>query len=70
MTSTRTRNGSLDLADTFDTDKRLIVTGNTATISLQAVDRETHQHVNIALGTVELDYLAAEILRIRDNLGI
>lgn len=70
MTSTRTHTGNLDIADIFNDDKRLIIIAGAGTVHLLAVDRDADQRINIVFDTTELDELAAEILRLRDELDI
>lgn len=68
--STRTRSGSLTLADYTGEDHHLTLIPGAASIVFLAVDRATDQRVEICLGAAELDQLAAEILRLRDERGI
>lgn len=70
MTSTRTRNGSLVLSDYTGEDHQLTLIPGAASVVFLATDRATDQRVEICLGTDELNELAAEILRIRDDLDI
>lgn len=70
MQTTRTPGGSLEISDTFDSGRRLYITPNQVTIALLAVDRDTDQRVTVIFGAAELDALAAEILRIREERSI
>lgn len=69
--STRTRRGSLELIDTFDQDRSMIIDGsmNTA-IGFLTVDRDSDQRAIIYLSGSDLDELAAEIARIRAERDI
>lgn len=64
---TRTRNGSLEITSTTDVDSRLIVKDLQFAVQFLAVDRATDQRVRITLEGEQLDKLAAEILRIRED---
>lgn len=68
--STRARQGHLEIPDTFDRDRSLTIEQGAGTITLLAVDWDMNQCVRVTLGTAELDELAAEILRLRDQLDI
>lgn len=70
MTSTRNPKGTLTLSDYTGEDHHLILIPGAASVVFLATDRATDQRVEICLGTEELNELAAEILRIRDELDI
>jgi len=70
MTSTRTSGGALALDDYTMEDRHLILIPGAAGIVFLAVNRSADQRVEIILGAKELDELAAEILRLRDELDI
>lgn len=68
--STRTRKNNLRITDTFTTDRTLTITPGAVTITLLTTDRHTDQHAEVVLSATELDELAAEIQRIREERGI
>ncbi len=71
MTGRRTRSGGLEIADWLDRDVALTILpalqSGAPCIRLLAVDRDTDQRVEIHLSTDELDALAAEVLRLREE---
>lgn len=67
---TRTKNGSLELTSTTHPDHKLIVRDNLYAIELLAVDRAADQRVRLTFEGKQLDALAVEILRIREERNI
>lgn len=67
---TRTNSGNLQIEDTFFSDKKIVIIPAASTIELLILSRSSGSRVYIALGPAELDALAAEILRIREERGI
>ena len=70
MTSTRTPKGRLTIVDYTGEDNHLTLIPGATSIVFLVVDRAADQRVEICLGADELNELAAEILRLRDELDI
>lgn len=69
-TSSRTRNGCLQIPDPTDPDRFLTIAPGAAGIRFHTVDRDTDQRVSVYLDTEGLNELAAEVLRIREEKDI
>lgn len=66
----RTQAGNLRIRDNLDITKHMTISGEAAGIMFTSVNTDTNERVSIYFGGAELDALAAEILRIREERSI